>query len=335
MRKRINKRETGVSLSDISSDTSKDTLEIGGLSEPEDIDKVEVSDTPKIPSKKKKKKSIPAIIASILISAIFIGFSSYGYIKNQEKLEVIYIEASNTFNSKNYEEAYEQFYSLGDYKDASEMADSSLEAINNGVYKEAMKLKEDGKYTEAIEKLEGIADYTDSQSQIEECKQIRRKLYIEHIGVEIYKINKYKELAVAMCDVVSKDWQAAINTGTDTTVALQKTYATWSDNTRKLNIGSEGLKKQVEEIEELEGASEAYSKMHEIYSLYVKINEQALAPTGSYVDYNKKIADYSGEFDALIERIYVVEPEIKAVVANEVRKAMEEELKQEQKVVPE
>lgn len=283
--------------------------------------------------KKKKKKPLPLIIAGILGWAIFIGFSMYGGMQKEEKLEALYIQATETFNNQNYEEAFNQFYEIQSYKDSKEMAESCMEAINEGVYQKAMQLKEEGKYTEAIEELETISEYKDASNQITECEKTRRSLYIQHIGVEVYKINKYKELAVAMCDVIAKDWQAAINSGVDATVALQKTYTDWADNIRKLKIGSDGLKKQVEEIEELEGASEAYNKLNEIYSLYVKINEQALTPSGSYVDYSKKVADYSAEFDSLIERIYVIEPEVKTTVANEVQKALQEAIEQEQKVI--
>lgn len=324
MKKDTNK---GVSLNDI----TEDMVEI-----PESLTEDDIIEEPSeqvIKPRVKKKKPLPLMIAIILGLVVFIGFSVYGYTQKQAKLEVLYTQAIEAFNAKNYEEAFDMFYDIQSYKDSKEMAEGCLEALNEGVYQKAMQFKEEGKYTEAIEELETIADYKDASKQITDCEKTRRRLYIEHIGVEVYKINKYKELAVAMCDVVSKDWKIAIDSGVDATVELQKTYNNWADNVRKLNIGSEGLKKQVEEIEELEGASEAFNRLNEIYSLYVKINEQALTPSGSHIDYIKKVADYSSEFDSLIEKLYAIEPEVKTTVANEVQKALEAELKQEQKVI--
>ena len=66
-----------------------------------------------------------------------------------------YKKATGLYESGNYDEAYEAFTELGDYKDSADMAKSSH-------YKKASVLYENGNYKEACEVFTGLGDYEDS-----------------------------------------------------------------------------------------------------------------------------------------------------------------------------
>lgn len=315
---------------------SKSTgISIDDLNEPDVVEVVVEAEAPKVAPRVKKKKPLWLIIVIGVLIAGFIGFSIYGYTVRQAKLQVLYDAALADYELGDYDTALNKFYDIKGFKDAATMAAKCDESMNEEAYVYAMGLKESGNYTEAIDEFEIISSYKDSEAQAKNCETIRRKLYIEYIGLEAYKLNKYKELSVAMTDVIARDWGVAAEAGRDSTVALQDTYKHWEANIKTLKIGAEGLKKQIEDIEELEGAETAYQQIQELYSIYTKIHEQVVSPTGGLLEYTKKLKDFSDNFDALLDKLFVNETEAKGVFNSEVQKALEEELNKQQKVIPE
>lgn len=66
-----------------------------------------------------------------------------------------YKKATDLYESGDYEEAYEVFTELGDYRDSADMAKASL-------YKKASALYENGSYKDACDVFAGLGDYEDS-----------------------------------------------------------------------------------------------------------------------------------------------------------------------------
>lgn len=280
----------------------------------------------------KKKKVIRALVLLVIIALGAIGV--YNNSINEKEMQAVYEQAQVQFEAGNFEEAYEIFNSISSYSDAASRATECLTEINNIVYNEAMNLKEAGEYDAAILKFGEIADFGDVANQIDDCYKIKRELYIDKMGVLIYKINKYKELAVGMCDVVNRDWNKAQQENKDVTVALQETFRTWEKDIRQLRIGNDGLKSQVESLGELETTEQVYDLFSYYFLVYEELHKQAVEPSGEIRNYKERVNQYSREFDSVLEKIYVTEPSIKAIVNREVKAAEKAEKEQEVSVVP-
>lgn len=312
----------------------KENVGIANQSEQENI---ENSESPKSGKQKKekkpwsKKKKAVVIILAILLAGLA-GLGGYGYYLGEQEMKAVYLEGIALMEKGQYEKAYKTFENILNYSDASTLAVECLEEINNTAYNKAMILKEEEQYEAAIAAFEEIKDFGDSAAQIEDCNRIIRANYIDKMGVLLYKINKYKELAVGVSDVVFVDWKKAIKDNKDVTMALQETFKSRSSEIRSLNIGNEGLNKQVEALGTLESASDTYIMFMRCFEIYNKIHEQSVQPSGDVENYEQKMKENSKQFDSFVERLYVIEPSIKTVVARETKKA-EKESEENEKVV--
>ncbi len=79
----------------------------------------------------------------------------------------IYKQAMALKERNKYEEAYELFVSLNNYKDSKDQSAECKEVFQATAYNEALLLYANNKYDEAIEKLSKIEDYSDSKNLIE------------------------------------------------------------------------------------------------------------------------------------------------------------------------
>lgn len=255
------------------------------------------------------------IVGIIILLVIVAGASIYKYktIKSNEAFEErIYTEALTKYNNKDYTGAIELLLQSN--------RDDSLALLNECYdieYNKAIKLKESGHYDTAIDIFSSISEYKDSEEQISLCSASIRDEYIEKVGVLVYKINKYKELAISVCTIINSEWGKVANTESDPTLALNSINETWKSTIQQLSIGRDGLEKQVESLEVLDGSELVYNKLIEIYETYVEINDQSISPSGTYSNYYNNVSMLSKEFDSLLEEIYVMEPDIKEVVQRE------------------
>ncbi len=247
----------------------------------------------------------------------------------------IYETAKGYYDNEEYEEARDTFLQIVDYKDSSNMADICDEIISTGIYNDAMELRNSGKYMEAAELFQTIPYFKDAKSQSESCIAIKRSEYVQNIGLMVYKVNKYKELSMAMYDVIIGVWESVEDNGLDVTVELQKVYKEWESSVQQLKIGEDGLKKQIDPIEEQEDAKDAYIMLQKIYELYIKINDEVISPTGSLLDYKKKMIDYSKEFDSLLQKLFSMETGVKTEFNRQVGIARKIELESSGKVLGE
>lgn len=292
---------------------------------------------PKKPKKQKKpaskkKKAFRVVLVIIIIGLL--GLSAYGNSMKQQEMQKVYEQAQTQFNAGKLEEAYELYSSISTYSDAAIKAAECITEMNNIIYNEAMELKEAGEYDAAILKFGEILEFGDVVDQIDDCFKIKRELYIDKMGVLIYKINKYKELAAGMCDVVNSDWAKAQAENKDVTVALQETFKTWEKDIRQLNIGNNGLKSQVESLGKLESTQEIYEQFMSYFEIYEEIHKQAVEPSGDIKNYKERVSQHSKEFDSLLEKMYVTEPSLKQIINREIKAAEQAEKEQEVSLVP-
>lgn len=259
------------------------------------------------------KISKKGVIVGILVGVVVVGgISAYRYKVEQDKIkyeETVYTDALNKYNSKDYIGAIELLIT-------SEKAESQalLEKCYNIEYSKAIQLKEEGAYEDAIEVFNNISEYKDSTEQIELCTISERDEYIEKVGILVYKINKYKELAMSVCTIIDSEWGKAENAETDPTLALNSINGTWASTLQQLSVGRDGLEKQVSSLEILDGSELIYNKLLELYEAYVKINDQSISPSGNHSNYKNSVEKLSNAFDSLLEEIYVLEADIKCVV---------------------
>ena len=311
--------------------------------EPDNKESIAQEQKPKKPKKQKKPLTKKGKIIRAVLIAVVLGLLGYsGYLNNikNKEMQTVYMQAQAQFDSGNYTEAYKSFSSIPEFKDASEKAQQCAYTIHMGVYNEALKLKEEGLYDEAILKFGEITEFEDAQKQIVDCYETKREIYIDKMGVLIYKINRYKELASSMSDIVYRDWTKAIQSNRDITVSLQETYKTWDKDVRQLNIGNKGLTAQVEELGELAEAEQIkptkaiYELFIQYFELYNEIHKQAVEPSGDIKNYKERIRQHSKEFDSILEKIYVTEPAIKTIIAREVKATEISDKEQEISIIP-
>ena len=149
----------------------------------------------------------------------------------------------------------------------------------------------------------------------------------------MYKLNKYKELAVSLCTVISTEWNNAVLNGQDATVALQGVYSSQASNINTIKVANTGLEEQIGEIDILDDARDAYDMMISLYDIYKEISEQVLAPSGKNTDYMSMINGYSVEFDSLLSKLYTKETGVKEKVRLEVEKQELVEKEQADKLI--
>ena len=93
-------------------------------------------------------------------------------------LECRYLYAKSLQEAGKYEEAFEQFTILGNYKDSSDQTKVSQSEIT---YYKALSLMHTEKYDEAIKEFEYLGNFKDCQSKIEECKNAIHALLLKDL----------------------------------------------------------------------------------------------------------------------------------------------------------
>jgi len=120
---------------------------------------------------KKRKK-----IAIVLIPLVVIGLAVAMLISRVVIPNKNYNQAIVLLNDGQYEAAIDAFQALGDYKDATEKAESArvarIEEINAAKYSEAERLFENGDYSAAKKIYQELDTYKDSPQKIEEIENI-------------------------------------------------------------------------------------------------------------------------------------------------------------------
>lgn len=83
---------------------------------------------------------------------------------------IAYNHAIKLKEQEQYEEAYDLFKSLGDYKDCQDQCDECIARIKNSIYIEALQLYGEGKYEAALEKYNKIRGYADVDGMVEQIE---------------------------------------------------------------------------------------------------------------------------------------------------------------------
>lgn len=111
-----------------------------------------------------------------------------------EKNQKAYDEAMDLLKSGEYQDAYEAFSNLGDFKDSKrkmQYAEDMIEELEEN-YSDAINLYKAGKYTDALDAFTALDGYEDSLEYIEKCQEnIKEKKYSE--AVRLYEDGKYEE----------------------------------------------------------------------------------------------------------------------------------------------
>ena len=120
---------------------------------------------------KRRKK-----IAIVLIPLVVIGLAVAMLISRVVIPNKNYNQAIVLLNDGQYEAAIDAFQALGDYKDATEKAESArvarIEEINAAKYSEAERLFENGDYSAAKKIYQELDTYKDGPQKIEEIENI-------------------------------------------------------------------------------------------------------------------------------------------------------------------
>jgi len=113
-----------------------------------------------------ERKKFPArtfiAAAAILVLLAAVGFGGYAWYRSNQ-----YNKASDAFSAGNYQEAYDGFDKLGDYKDSAARRDESAVWLS---YEAAIDKFEDGDYIEAREAFYDLNGFEDSQYYIDLCE---------------------------------------------------------------------------------------------------------------------------------------------------------------------
>jgi len=128
-----------------------------------------------------KKFSTKKVIISICIIFVVFGlvFGGYEYTKIMNFKNYVN-KANEELNLKNYDEAISFYNKALSYKKDKDIEEKLVSVQNNkqyqDIYDTGLKLLDDKKYTEAIQKFSEINQnmseiYTDAQNKIEECRK--------------------------------------------------------------------------------------------------------------------------------------------------------------------
>lgn len=296
---------------------------------------------PKEPVKPKKVKKpltkgrIALRVILVLIILAGIGFTIYGSRVRWEEDEIVYQNALKCYADGDYTTAVSMLETIPNHEDALKKIEEVKYSMNKEVYDLAMSFKDNKDWDSAIEMFEEISGFEDADEQIANCQALRRTEYVEYIGLETYKLNKYKEMAISLCTKVDTAWKSAKDSGKDATMALQNLYKQNSSTINSLKSAEKGLEEQITPIEPLEGADGAYELIMDMYDIYKQIYEQAIAPTGSNEDYSRKWTDYSNDFDSKYYKLRTDEPEAAGIIDKEIQKEYKQQMADETKVLGE
>lgn len=138
---------------------------------------VELQARNKAKLKKKKKKMF---IGALLLSSPFIIVSMIFFMKERERIndinynkaiELMAIPQKPNSYKEEWQEAYEIFSKLGNYRDADELAEICKNLIWKRKYSIAVRYMKEEEYKEALKLLKGLGGYKDSKELIKECKE--------------------------------------------------------------------------------------------------------------------------------------------------------------------
>ncbi|GAA0733057.1 zinc ribbon domain-containing protein [Clostridium oceanicum] len=239
----------------------------------------------------KKSNSKIAIIALIIILSISgVAFGSYKYVL-YKKVDTLASNADKEFNKKNYDKSIELYNKVLSYKDDSKMKSKlSLAKIykkNQGVYNSGLKLMNEKKYLEAIEKFNDIDKdakdlYKDSQTKIKDCKKqyINSKLSLANSFIQNKNYDKANEHLNEIDKIDNnnsnvKDLRESINKNT---TEFQKQ----EDNTYKAALSNNNYNKNISLTKE--GAYNILKK----YNLYNDMEIAKMSPLSKEFSVNDK-----------------------------------------------
>lgn len=291
---------------------------------------------------KKGKRIVFWVALIVILSSLGGGIGYYMYTEHQKELaietanSVIYEDAMSLYESKDYAGAIGKFKTIIDFRDSRENIDEVQEDWNGDIYDKADKLYENGEYEKAIELFNGLAEveYLDSAERLDDTLATQRKEYIDLLGSKLYKINKYKELTYSVGAIVIDTWKKNQDKPIkEVSDKLNKVFKDRATDIRQIDIGFKGLEKQLGEINKLGGAEKAYESVMSLYELYKTIHSNVINPIGEFRDYEKKMREYSSDFDIGLERLYVEEPGIRLAYKAEQEADIEKDLKSGKEVI--
>ena len=154
-------------------------------------------DAKRILNKSKKVTVIATVIIAIVVAVIFAGITIN---KNVIVPANKYKEAVTLMEDGKYQDAYDIFLSLDDYKDSEKLLKECEAQIVDEKYNYAIQLMNDGDYESAITAFEEVIDYKESKERIAECKElIKEGKYNE--AISLAEKGSYKEAADILLDL--------------------------------------------------------------------------------------------------------------------------------------
>ncbi len=126
---------------------------------------------------KKSSKKKGLIIAAIVISSIILLAVAGALVIIFLTPGMKYDDALKSLENQQYDEAYEAFVELDDYKDSREMAQEAL-------YQKGLSLAASEEYRDAMDVFDRIKDYRDSSDQYQDAYY--------HYGIQLYSDQLYE-----------------------------------------------------------------------------------------------------------------------------------------------
>ena len=135
---------------------------------------------------RKKRKIWIGLIAAVVVFSVqwLVNFK----ILPEKELADRYRMAEQMLEDGQYDDAYDAFEALGDYRDSAQRCDEVMEAKwaarNEKTYAAACQLMNEGKYEEAKEEFLKIGEYKDAAECVRFCETELARLQEEHVKQE-------------------------------------------------------------------------------------------------------------------------------------------------------
>jgi hypothetical protein len=268
-------------------------------------------------SETKGNKKAAIVVPIIVIGLVAAGGFGVKYYLDKSK-SVTYTNGVSLYEVGEYASAKDELEKIAGYKDVDAIIFNCEYNLNKVEYDKATELYEQGEFVSASEIFDSLGDFENSKDMVQLCNGAERNLYIQKLGQTVYKINCNKELAMSTVSIILRDWEQANKEGIDATVKLRETYNEWGETValmQETNTEIEGL---MADTVESELASDAYTKVRELYEMYCKIYDYAISPSGDLNSYSDNAKGYGKKFDIALDKLYVSESDIKKVVETEV-----------------
>lgn len=263
--------------------------------------------------KKKKRTWVIKLLLGVVIVALVSGGGFIGYKKfkhNQEKmakLEALYNQALQSLEEKQFDEAEQQFSEIIDYKDAAQKLVEVEEARNQKIYDEAVALEEKKDFDGAREKFKALTEsaFKDAKERLEKNDLLKKKDFVERLGKYLFDLNKNKELCFGVSSYVTEAWGRVRKAS-----VIPKALEEQSVNLEQIKEKNKELQKEYKKLQGEKIFSDNqgnYKMLNDLTKTateyYLKIYNQVKEPTGRLNEYQKKMKEYSVEFDVLYERM--------------------------------